>query len=77
MITYHAELIVMPHQLLIVSQTDHLLIPIHILNDKQCRSRSVGFRRSRLIWTYNVCKGGTYPGSAGPGLILMCQFNVC
>ena len=27
-----------------------LLIQIHILNDKQCRSRSVGFFRSQLIW---------------------------
>ena len=33
-----------------------LLMQIHILNDKQCRSRSVGFFRSQLIWTYTVCK---------------------
>ena len=32
-----------------------LLIQIHILNDgKQCRSRSVGFCRSQLIWIYFV-----------------------
>ena len=43
-------------------------IKIHILNDKQCRSSSIGFWRSQLIWIYTVCKGRTYPGSAGPGL---------
>ena len=25
----------------------------------------------QLIWIYTVCKGGTYPGSAGPGLIFV------
>ena len=45
-----------------------LLIWIHILNGKQCRSRSVGFFRSQLIWIYTVCKGKVYPGSAGQGL---------
>ena len=45
-----------------------LLIQIHILIYKQCRSRSVGFFRSQQIWIYTVCKGRTYPGSAGPGL---------
>ena len=44
-----------------------LLIQIHILNDKQCRSRSVGFFRSQLIWIYAVCKGKVYPVSAGLG----------
>ena len=46
-----------------------LLIQIHILTDKQCRSKSVGFWRSswQLIWIYTVCKGRAYPGSAGPG----------
>ena len=29
-----------------------------ILNDKQCRSRSVCFFRSQLIWIYTVCKPG-------------------
>ena len=29
------------------------LIEIHIFNDKQCRSRSVGF--FQLIWIYTVC----------------------
>ena len=38
-----------------------LLIQIQILNGKQCRSRSVGFFRSQLIWVYTVCKGMTYP----------------
>ena len=47
-----------------------LLIQIHILNDKQCRSRSVGFFRSQLIWIYTVCKDRVYPGSEGQGLRL-------
>ena len=51
-----------------------LLIHIHILNDKQCRSRSVGFFRSQLIWIYTVCKGRAYPGSARPGLITTLQY---
>ena len=46
-----------------------LLMQIHILNDKQCSSRSVGFFRSQLIWIYTVCKGRVDPGSAGEGLI--------
>ena len=45
-----------------------LLIWINILNDKQSRSRSVGFWRSQLVWIYTVCKGRVYPGSAGQGL---------
>ena len=43
---------------------------IHIFNGKQCRSRTVGFFKSQLIWIYTVCKGRTYPGSAGLGLTL-------
>ena len=53
------------------SQSDYFwfkfLIQIQILNDKQCRSRSVG----QLIWIYTVCKGRAYPSSAGQGLILI------
>ena len=45
-----------------------LLIQIHILNDKQCKSRSVSFFRSQQIWIYTVFKDRAYPGSAGPGL---------
>ena len=48
-----------------------LLIQIHILSDKQCRFRSVGFFRSfrsQLIWIYTVCKGRVYPGSAEQGI---------
>ena len=45
-----------------------LLLWIHILNGKQCRSRSVGFWRSQLIWIYTVCKGRVCSGSAGQGL---------
>ena len=41
-----------------------LLIQIHILNDKQRRSRF----RSQLIWIYTVCQNRAYPGSAGLGL---------
>ena len=46
-----------------------LLVQIQILNGKQCRSRSVGFFRSQLIWICTVCKGSVYLGSAGQGLI--------
>ena len=45
------------------------LIQIHILNDKQCRSSSVGFFRSQLIWICTVRKGRAYPGSAEVGLV--------
>ena len=38
------------------------------MNSKQCRSRSVGFFRSQLIWIYTVCKDRVYQGSAGQGL---------
>ena len=38
------------------------------VKNKQCRSRSVGFFRSQLIWIYTVCKARVYPGSAGQGL---------
>ena len=51
-----------------------LLIQIHILNDKQCRSRSDGFWRSQLIWIYSVSEDRTYPGSAGPGLTFAMQW---
>ena len=53
-----AEYIKMPRPLLISSQSDYLirvLIEIYIFNDKQCRSRSVGFFRSQVIWIYTVC----------------------
>ena len=45
-----------------------LFIQIQILNNKQCRSRPVGFFRSQLIWICTACKGRVYPGSAGQGL---------
>ena len=45
-----------------------LFIQIQIFNDKQYRSRSVGFFRSQLIWINTVCKGRVCPGSAGHGL---------
>ena len=45
-----------------------LLIQIHTFNDKQCRSRPVGFFRIQLIWIYTGCKGRIYPGSAGQRL---------
>ena len=48
-----------------------LLIQIHILNDKQCRSRSVAFWRSLLIWIYTVCECRAYSDSAGWGLIIL------
>ena len=51
-----------------------LFLYSHILKGKQCRSRSVGFR-NQLIWSYTVCKGRVYPGSAGQGLNLkFCRY---
>ena len=47
-----------------------LLIQVHILSDKQCRSRADGFWRSQMIWFYTVCKGRAYPGSTRWELIL-------
>ena len=35
-----------------------LLIQIQILNGKQCRSRSVGFFRSQLVWIYSLQRQG-------------------
>ena len=45
------------------------MIQIYILNGNQCRSRSVGFFRSQLIWIYTVYKDRVYPGSTGQGEI--------
>ena len=62
------------HTILIFRQSDHLIQIMDkndILNNKQCRSRSVGFFRSQLIWVYTVCKGKVYPGSEGQGLIIL------
>ena len=62
----------MPLPLLIFSQLDYFIQVVHTnsnFNDKQCRSRSVDFFRSQLIWIYTVCKGRVYPGSVGQGLI--------
>ena len=71
----------MPSPLLIFSQSDYLIriVAIHshtnlCLNGKQCRSRSVGFLRSQLIWIYTVCKGRVYLGSAGQGFIYLFFF---
>ena len=74
-----AEWIKMPCPNLIFSQSDYLIRIVVInsyTNGKQCRSRSVGFFRSQLIWIYTVCKGSVYPGSAGQGLILDFCFKV-
>ena len=51
-----------------------LLIQIHMLNDKQCRSRSLGFWRSQLIWICTVSKSGAYQGPAGWGQFKAFQF---
>ena len=61
----------MPCPLLIFSQSDFLIqiVAINSHNGKQCRSRSVGFFRSQLIWIYTVCKGKEYQGSPRHGLI--------
>ena len=45
--------------------SSRLLSQSPILIDKQCRSRSIGFWRSQLIWIYTVCKSMVYLGSAG------------
>ena len=61
----------MPCLLLIFSQSDFLIqvVPTNSNTyDKQCRSISVGFFRSPLIWICTVCKDRVYPGSAGQGL---------
>ena len=50
-----------------------LLLYSHILSGKQCRSRSVGFFRSQLIWIYTVCKSRVYASSAGQGLRVRCD----
>ena len=66
----------MSHPFLIFSQSDYLIqiVDTNAHIGKQCRSRSVGFFRSQLIWIYNVCKGRVYPGSAGQGLIEVFYF---
>ena len=51
----------MPCPLLIFSQSDYLIRTVAInslLNGKQCRSRSVGFFRSQLIWIYSFKRQG-------------------
>ena len=56
--------LLLPHPLLIFSQSDYL-IQIADINShgKQCRFRSVGFWRSQLIWTYTVCNCRVYSDS--------------
>ena len=60
----HAEYIKMPHPFLIFSQSDYMILVVYTNShtELQCRSRSVGFRRSQLIWIYTVCKGRAYQG---------------
>ena len=71
----------MPRPFLILSQSDCLIKFVSTnsqLNDKQCRSRSVGSWRSQLIWINTICKDRAYPGSAGPGLKMLsaCLVNL-
>ena len=90
----HAEWIKMPHPLLNFNQWDYWIqvVDTNSHNAKQCRSRSVGFWRSQLIWIYTVYKSRAYPGSAGQGLkctkepvrtqlmrrlILVCTVHTC
>ena len=47
-----------------------LLIQIHILNGKQCRSRSVGFFKPTDL-DLHCLQNRTYPGSTGLGLTRM------
>ena len=46
-----------------------LLMQTFILYDNECRSRSVSFFSSQLIWIYTVSKDGAYPSLAGLELI--------
>ena len=57
----------MPRLLLIVSQSDYLIevVETNSLNDKQCRSRSVGFLTDLNLYCLKR-QGST--GSAGSGL---------
>ena len=70
----------MPHPLLIVIQSDYLIQVVDTnsyIEWQTCRSRSVGFWRSHLIWSYTVCKDRAYSGPAGSGLrpsLFMDQF---
>ena len=68
----------MPCPLLIFSQSHYMIqiVGINSHNDKQCRSRLVGFFRSQLIWIFTVCKVRVYLGSAGQGLITCWVKNV-
>ena len=52
-----------------------MLVQIHILINKWCRSSSVGFFRSQLILICRVYKGRAYLGSAGPRVIWRKLFN--
>ena len=53
--------------LLIVSQSNYLIqvVDTNLHIEWQCKSRSVGFFRSQLIWICTVCKSMPYHGSAG------------
>ena len=54
-----------------------LLLYIHMLNVKQCRSRSVGFFRSQLIWIYTICKGKGVSGFSRTRVNILVDFLQC
>ena len=72
----HIDWIKMSCLLLSVSQSNCLIQVVDTNSHtesqtKQCRSGSVGFWRSQLIWIYIVWIGRAYPGLARPGLMHM------
>ena len=58
----------MPHPLLIVSQSDYLIHVDDTNSHTEWQTVHIQIIGFSLIWTYTVCKGRAYPGSAGPGL---------
>ena len=62
----------MPRLFLIFSQSDYLILIVVINSHAEWQTVQIQISwllRSQLIWTYTVCKGRVYPGSAGLGLM--------
>ena len=67
-----AEYIKMLRPFKIFSQPDYLIQIIDINSHTELQTVQIQISwllRSQLIWSYTVCKGRVYPGSAGQGLI--------
>ena len=62
----------MPRPFLIFSQSDFLIQTVDTNSHTQWQTVQIqiSWLPSQLIWIYTVCKGRTYPGSAGQGLNL-------